>query len=251
MWKIENDHSRPVITAQAHINGCHRDAVLNLPQTALLFFMHGGIEFVNKNYQTKMYRDKFPRFLKSCAIYRFVNYDICFLDGGCGAPQAADTLETLAALGVKNVISVGMFGAFSDKTETGDIIVPDKAFVEEGTSLHYYGEIEYSQPQKDLLRLALNNIENAKTYPIVSTDAVYRQTFLKENFWRKKGIVGVDMETSALFSVGKILEMNVVSVLIASDKHPLYENEEKWKWKMTSDKRKEFFGKCIQFAFSI
>lgn len=49
-----------------------------------------------------------------------------FLDGGRGAPQAADTVETLAALGVENIIAVGMCGAFDKKTRIGEIIVPQK-----------------------------------------------------------------------------------------------------------------------------
>ena len=48
--------------------------------------------------------------------------------------MAVDTLETLNALGVKNVVSVGMFGAFSEKISSGAILVPNKAFSEEGTS---------------------------------------------------------------------------------------------------------------------
>ncbi len=251
MWKLKNDDSKAVITAREHINSCHRAFLIDLPHTAVSFFMHGGVEFVNDNYKVLKYDDKFPRFLASCPIYRFADRDICFLDGGRGAPQAADTLETLAELGVKNVISVGMCGVFSEKVDTGDIIVPDLAFVEEGTSLHYYSDIECSKPHSDLFRLALGNIPNSKSFHIVSTDAVYRQTFIKEDLWRKKGAVGIDMETSALFSVGKILNLNVVSILIASDKHPLNEGDEKWQWRMPPNLRKEFFAKCINFAFKI
>ena len=160
-------------------------------------------------------------------------------------------METLAALGVKTVITVGMFGAFSEEIESGDIVIPNKAFVEEGTSLHYYSNIEYSQPSEELLRKAAEYITDSKLMPIVSTDAVYRQTFFKEKLWRQKGAVGVDMETSALLSVGAYLNINIVSILIASDKHPLNEHDHSWKWTMTKEKRYEFFRKCLKFAESI
>ena len=110
--------------------------------------MHSGEKFVKSHYRTKLLTKSFPRFLASCPIYQIKGHNICFLDGGRGAPQAVDTLETLAALGVKNVITVGMFGAFSEKIESGDIVIPNKAFIEEGTSLHYYSKIDYSQPSK-------------------------------------------------------------------------------------------------------
>lgn len=60
--------------------------------------------------------------------------------------------------------------------------------------------------------------------------------------------MGVDMETSALFSVGKYLNMKVVSILIASDKHPLSENGKAWKWSMSMETRFSFFEKCIDFS---
>ena len=251
MWKYDNDNTFPIITAQKHIESRHGYRKQDLPKTSILFYMHSGEEYTRSHYDTKLISEKFPRFLNSCPIYGFANYDVCFLDGGRGAPQAADTLETLSALGVKNVISVGMFGVFANGIETGDIIIPSKAFVEECTSLHYYSDIKFSSPDKILYETAISFFNDVKSLPVVSTDAVYRQTFFKENLWRKQGAVGVDMETSALFSIGKYLKMNVVSILIASDKHPVHERDNQWKWSMSKEARFNFFDKCIKFAFQI
>lgn len=251
MWKYEDDCTQAVITAKRHIESCHKGNIEGLPKTAILFYMYGGVEYTASHYKTKKLSDNFPRFLNSCPIYIFKDYDICFLDGGRGAPQAVDTIETLNSLGVENVVTVGMFGAFAEGIIGEDIVIPSKAFVEEGTSLHYYGSINYAEPNDELHKMAMKEIKGAKALPIVSTDAFYRQTFYKEDLWRKQGAVGVDMETSALFSVGKYLKLNVVSVLIASDIHPLTENDEQWKWKMSKDARYSFFEKCINFALEI
>lgn len=251
MWKFDEDKTAPMLTAVAHIESCHGNGSLSLPETAVLFYMRGGVEFVNENYDTQMISEKFPSFLNARPIYQLNGYnDLCFLHGGWGAPMAADTIETLAALGVKNIVTVGMFGAFGDSVESGDIIVPCKAFSEEGTSQHYYENLEFSGPDKKLLGLAVDSLK-AKSLPIVTTDAVYRQTVYKEKLWQDKGAVGVDMETSALFSVGKYLGVKAVSILIASDKHTIDENTQKWQWKMTPQMRKEFFEKCLSFALSI
>ncbi len=40
----------------------------------------------------------------------------------------------------------------------------------------------------------------------------------------------------------------MVSVLIASDKHPVKETDMDWKWTMTKEMRYDFFEKCIRFA---
>ena len=102
-----------------------------------------------------------------------------------------------------------------------------------------------------LHQTALQTIFGAKDLPIVSTDAVYRQTFFKENLWRGQGAAGVDMETSALFSVGAFLKMHIVSVLVASDVHPLAQGEESWQWKLSGNMRKAFFDKCVGFALNV
>ena len=248
MWRYKEDNTNPVLTVKAHLGSEHKSVCDNLPETAILFYMHSGVDYTKLKYKTKLIAKRFPRFLYACPIYRFKDSNVCFLDGGRGAPQAVDTLETLAALGVKNIITVGMFGAFGESVDSGDIIIPSKAFVEEGTSLHYYESIDYSEPSESLMTKVSEALDGAKTLPIVTTDAVYRQTFYKEALWREKGAVGVDMETSALYSVGKLLGVNVVAILIASDKHPLKEGDVAWKWTITNKTRYAFFDKCISFA---
>ena len=84
---------------------------------------------------------------------------------------------------------------------------------------------------------AAASLLNVHTYPVVSTDAVYRQTFRKEQMWREKGAVGVDMETSAVFSVAQYLGLNSVALLMVSDIHPTREDAPKWEWHMTSEMR--------------
>jgi len=250
MWCYSEDTTKPVISASQQITGCYGESSLQLPKTAVLFYMSSGVEYVNKTYETIVLSEKFPRFLNACPIYQIKGSSFCFLDGGRGAPQAVDTLETLAALGVRTVLTIGMFGAFDTRVDTGDIVVPNRVFVEEGTSLHYYENIAYAEPDKTLFDLAAQKTK-AKVYPLVSTDAVYRQTFFKEAMWRKQGAVGVDMETSALFNVGKYRNVRVASILMASDRHPMNEHEIQWEWKMTPEMRINLFKVALDVVFEI
>ena len=245
MWTYPDDHTQPVITAREHISAPHSGnaEALKLPETAFLFYMHGALEHILNTRPCSTITEKLPRFLYGCPTYAY--HTACFLDGGRGAPQAADTLETLCALGVKNVISVGMCGSFAEDVPAGTIIVPNRAYVEEGTSLHYYESIEFSEPDPALAK-ALMQIPNAISKPIVTTDAVYRQTLYKEQLWREKGAVGVDMETSALFSVGRKLNMRVAAVLMVSDCHPTSINAPKWEWKMTGEMRAELADSVLK-----
>ena len=234
MWCLPDDNSKSVITADQQIHSAHRECNLHLPETAIVFFMSKGTDYLLEHYNAAELAEPFPRFLNRCPIWEIKDFGVCFLDGGRGAPQAVDTIETLAALGVKNVIAVGMFGAFDEKVCAGEIITPQKAFVEEGTSLHYYGCIDASFPDLNLFDMATSRL-NINTYPIVSTDAVYRQTFRKEQLWREKGTVGVDMETSAVFSVSHYLGLRATALLMASDIHPVSADAPKWEWHMTRE----------------
>ena len=247
MWRLPDDRSEPVIKAKDHIFSAHRNCQLQLPKTAIVFFMGKGVEYLCENYPARKLPELFPRFANRCPIWEIGAYQICFLDGGRGAPQACDTVETLAALGVENIFTVGMFGAFDPRVRVGEIIAPEKAFVEEGTSLHYYRSIAYSTPDRTLLEMTASRLQ-IKTYPIVSTDAVYRQTFKKEQLWREQGAVGVDMETSAVFSVSAYLGLRASAVLMASDVHPLTPDDPRWEWYMTDEMRFDLAEKSIELA---
>ena len=247
MWCLPNDSSKAVITAAEQIKSAHRECRLRLPETAVLFFMSKGTDYFIENYNTGEMAEPFPRFLNRCPIWEIKGLNLCFLASGRGAPQAVDTVETLAALGVKNIIAVGMCGAYDESVRVGEIIAPQKAFVEEGTSLHYYESIEASYPNGDLLEKAIVLL-SVSNYPIVSSDAVYRQTFDKEQLWREKGAVGVDMETSAVFSVAQYLGLKAVALLMVSDIHPIKPGAPKWEWHMTKDMKYHLAEQGIALA---
>lgn len=247
MWYLPDDDSKAIITANEQIQSTHRKCQLRLPKTAIVFFLSKVTDYLVEHYKAEEMAELFPRFLNHCPIWKINELNLCFLDGGRGAPQAVDTVETLAALGIENIIAVGMCGAFSENVHVGEIVAPRKAFVEEGTTLHYYESIDASFPNIDLLNTAVS-LFNISTHPIVSTDAVYRQTFRKEQLWREKGAVGVDMETSAVFSVANYLGLRAVAMLMVSDIHPMKPDAPKWEWHMTKEMRYELAERGITLA---
>lgn len=234
VWCLPNDNTKPIITAAEHSS--HFSCQLKLPETAIVFFMSKGTDYLVEHYDAEVKTELFPRFLNRCPIWEIKELELCFLDGGRGAPQAVDTVETLAALGVKNIIAVGMCGAYDARVRVGEIIAPRKVFVEEGTSLHYYESIDAAYPDPQLWDMTAS-LPGVVNHPIVTTDAVYRQTFEKERLWREKGAVGVDMETSAVLSVARYLGLKAVALLMVSDIHPVKPDDPKWKWRMTRDMR--------------
>ncbi len=139
-----------------------------------------------------------------------------------GAPYSAMILETLIAWGARKILFFGWCGAISPDVRIGDIIIPTGAIIDEGTSRHY------GKDNGSLVRPSGNISESIKEalrkkglsfYEgfIWSTDAVYRETPEKVEHFQKKDALAVEMELSALFTVGRFREVEVGAVLVVSD----------------------------------
>lgn len=144
-----------------------------------------------------------------------------FLTGSVtGAPYAAMMLETLAAWGARQIVFLGWCGAVSADAAIGDVIVPDLAWIDEGTSGAYLPGAA-SRPSPPLTRrmtdlLAKDGIPHREG-AIWTTDAIFRETPEKVTAFRNKGALAVEMEVSALFTVAAFRNIEAAAVLIVSD----------------------------------
>ena len=147
-----------------------------------------------------------------------------------GAPYAAMVLETLVAWGVRKIIFFGWCGAVSKKVKIGDIIVATGAVIDEGTSRHYNANgHDLAYPSGQILEETKKAfIENDLSFHeglVWSTDAIYRETREKVEHFQKKGVLAVEMELSALFTVGSCRDVEVTGILVVSDEVSTY----KWR----------------------
>ncbi len=139
-----------------------------------------------------------------------------------GAPYAAMILETIIAWGVRKVVFLGWCGAISPEVKIGDILVPHAAFIDEGTSGHYQADDPARiRSSSDLLK-AVKAVLKRRDLPfregaVWSTDAIYRETGERVAFYQAKGALAVEMEMSALLSVGRFRNVEVVGILVVSD----------------------------------
>jgi len=139
-----------------------------------------------------------------------------------GAPYAAMILETLIVWGARKILFFGWCGAVSPDVKIGDIIIPTGALIDEGTSRHYNnGEDFCVRPQGHITEKIKEALSQSgisyHTGPVWSTDAFYRETSEKVRYYQSKDALAVDMELSALFTVGSFREVEVGGVLIVSD----------------------------------
>ncbi|KPJ76909.1 MAG: hypothetical protein AMJ54_09985 [Deltaproteobacteria bacterium SG8_13] len=139
-----------------------------------------------------------------------------------GAPYAVMLLETLIVWGAQRFIYLGWCGAIAADVKTGDIVLPAAAAIDEGTSRHYIQQPSgYSRPARPVaaeIRKACRRLDcEFHEGPVWSTDAIFRETRDKILHYQQQGVLAVEMELSALFTVGQYRGVEVGGILVVSD----------------------------------
>ena len=141
-----------------------------------------------------------------------------------GAPYGAMLLESLIAKGARKILVLGWCGAVTDLLSVGDIILPCKAIVDEGTSPNYKllnATMPNSTPDMKLMDQLSDHLTaqgiGFQGATIWTTDAVYRETEKKVTYFRNLGAQAVEMECSALFSVAQYRKVSIAGLLVVSD----------------------------------
>ena len=145
-----------------------------------------------------------------------------FLDqAGFGAPAAAVSLELLTASGITHFISMGTAGSLQKALKYGAIVLCEKALRDEGTSYHYQPPARFALPDKELFMGLKKQLEFDKvpfhTGPGWTTDAVFRESVEEVRQYMEEGILTVDMEASALFSIAEYRKVALTAAFVISD----------------------------------
>ncbi|MEJ2157213.1 MAG: nucleoside phosphorylase [Desulfobacteraceae bacterium] len=139
-----------------------------------------------------------------------------------GAPYAVMLMEVLHAWGIHEMLFYGWCGSTSSAIRSGDILLPDGAVIDEGTSRHYQQETGATVHPQDGLRSVLKDALESRSVPLHSglvwtTDGIFRETPSRVKWFQAQGAVAVDMELSALISAALFLDIALASVLLVSD----------------------------------
>lgn len=137
-------------------------------------------------------------------IYK-VNYkgrDFAFVKARIGAPTCVASLEDVLGCGARRLILFGNCGVLDRSIEDLCVVIPSKAFREEGTSYHYAPPSESIEVNTRHIPL-LKSLCDERGYCYVegatwSTDGFYRETRKKFDKFRAKGAICVDMECAAV-----------------------------------------------------
>jgi uridine phosphorylase len=171
----------------------------------------------------RLIRGRYYRLLygKRIAVGALRGVPISVLYAFIGSPAAATMLEELIALGVRSVVEVGLCGSIAPRAKVGDIIVANMAFVDEGTSSHYFKNPRRFSASPGLVNALEGAMRKRRVRCVLggvwTTDAPYRETRSKLLRFRRQGALGVNMESSALFALAKYRGIEMASVQVVSD----------------------------------
>jgi uridine phosphorylase len=119
----------------------------------------------------------------------------------------------------------------------GDFVIPSKVVIGEGTSRYYYPRIKVIRPDPDMVKILKEACSRIGVKPFVgpiwNTDAFYREMRSQIEKLQAQGVLGVEMESSATFTVAKFRGIRAASLLTVSDsladfKWKLYFQEDKY-----------------------
>jgi DeoD family purine-nucleoside phosphorylase len=141
---------------------------------------------------------------------------------GMGCPSASIVTEELIQLGVKNLLRVGTCGGYSRELRLGDLIVATSAAPQDGTVSSITRGAPYAPAAHfDVVHAAHHAAESAgrRTFvgQIVSSDLFYDPTEDPATLWGDLGVLAVEMEAAAIFTIAAMRGVRAGCLLTVSD----------------------------------
>ena len=135
--------------------------------------------------------------------------------GGCSTGIA---IEELKNIGINAMVRIGSCGALQKNIGLGDLVFACGAVRDDGASRAYV-DIRYpAVPDTALLThcmaAAKENGWPSHTGVVHSHESFYIDANAEEEaYWSKCGVLGADMETAALFTIGRLRGVRTASIL--------------------------------------
>jgi DeoD family purine-nucleoside phosphorylase len=141
---------------------------------------------------------------------------------GMGCPGATIVFEELIQLGVTKLLRVGTCGGLQPHHALGDLIVALSAVPADSTASHLVGNEPHCPTASwGLIHGAVHAAKEMgqamHVGPIVSSDLFYNPDEGQYARWSARGVLAVEMEASALFTVGALRGVEAGCLLTVSD----------------------------------
>lgn len=154
-------------------------------------------------------------------IMRHNNKEFTLFNAGISGAWISSDIEDLNYNGVKKFIIFGNCGVLDKTIDDCQIIIPNKAFRDEGVSYHYLPDSESvelsSKYKNDFINILNNHSFNYIEGATWTIDAFYRETKDKIDYFRNKGAICVEMEGSVIAAVCQRKKLDYFTFYYAGD----------------------------------
>jgi uridine phosphorylase len=133
---------------------------------------------------------------------------------GMGGPSAAIVAEELIGLGARRLVRVGTCGALVDGLRLGELLVAGETLCEDGAS-RALGAGERAAADPGLLAALARGV--GEPVVVASADLFYAPDPVRPARWAAAGVVAVEMEAAALFTVARLRGAAAACLLLVSD----------------------------------
>ncbi|WP_028988398.1 purine-nucleoside phosphorylase [Thermicanus aegyptius] len=166
---------------------------------------------------------------------------------GMGVPSISIyTHELINSYGVKKLIRVGTCGAYQEKVKVRDIILAMSASTDSGVNRLRFKGVEFAPTADFSLLLKAYETSRSKGLPvhvggIFTSDTFYTEDQEPIELLKKHGVLAVEMETTALYTLAARFGVQALSILTVSD-HLLTGEV------TTAEERQTTFNQMIEIA---
>jgi len=169
---------------------------------------------------------------------------------GMGIPSISIYInELITNYRAKNLIRIGSCGSMQADIKIRDVILAMSASTDSNINkIRFYGMDYTSTANFDLLKraydIALEKGISVKVGSVLTTDTFYNDDPNSWKHWANYGILAVEMETAALYTLAVKFKVNALSILTVSDS--LVTREE-----TTSEERQKTFNQMVEVALEL
>ena len=201
-----------------NLEGIH-DSNIKLPHIAVGVFS----EYLLKDIAKKLKSEKVGKLNGNRPVYisNYKDTKLTLFAAGISGPWISADIEELHVNGVDTFILFGNCGVLDKNIEDCSIIIPNKAYRDEGISYHYLPDSEYIDLDntytnlfKDILKEYEFEYKEGATW---TTDAFYRETKEKIQMYKNKAAICVEMEGASIAAVCKYRNLHYFTFYYAGD----------------------------------
>ena len=169
---------------------------------------------------------------------------------GMGVPSISIYLnELITTYKAKNLIRIGSCGSMQPYIKIRDVILAMSASTDSHVNKIRFNGMDYASTANfNLLKkaydIALEKDIPIKVGSVLTTDTFYHDDPDSWKHWANYGVLAVEMETAALYTLAAKFKVNALSILTVSDS--LVTREE-----TTSEERQKTFNQMVEIALEL